>query len=83
MKRPSRGLRPLAWLGVAVLVMALAAACSSAAVHPGSTAKLDSHRTLFGSVVLDGSPGQPAANARTGTRDPGERRTGGGGSLKN
>jgi DNA-binding beta-propeller fold protein YncE len=57
-----------AWrLGLAVLVMALSAACSSAAVHPGSTAKLDSHRTLFGSVVLDGSPGQPAVNARTGT----------------
>ena len=37
MKRPSRGLRPLAGLGLAVLVMALAAACSSAAGHAGPT----------------------------------------------
>ena len=77
MKRPSRGLRPLAGLGLAVLVMALAAACSSAAGHAGPTTQttghaaavsaLDSRRATFGSVVLDGSPGTPAADARTGT----------------
>jgi DNA-binding beta-propeller fold protein YncE len=57
--------------------MALAAACSSAAGHagpvtqttghPAAAAALDSQRTAFGSVVLDGSPGTPAANTRTGT----------------
>jgi DNA-binding beta-propeller fold protein YncE len=54
-------------LGLAVLVMALAAACSPAAGHAGSTATLDSQRAAYGSVVLDGSPGAPAMNARTGT----------------
>jgi hypothetical protein len=75
MKRLSRGLRPLAGLGLAILVMVLAAACSSAAGHAGPTAQttghpaaaLDSQRTAYGSVVLDGSPGTSAANARTGT----------------
>jgi len=78
MKRPSRGLRPLAGLGLAVLVMALAAACSSAAGHAGPTvtqttghsaaaAALGSERTAYGSVMLDGSPGTSAADTRTGT----------------
>jgi DNA-binding beta-propeller fold protein YncE len=57
--------------------MALPAACSSAAGHAGpatqttghpvAAAALDSQRTAFGSVVLDGSPGTSAVNARTGT----------------
>jgi hypothetical protein len=60
--------RSATWrLGLAIVVMALAAACSSAVGHAGSTATLDSQRTAFGSVVLDGSPGTPAANTRTGT----------------
>ena len=77
MKRPSRGLQPLASLGLAVLVMALAAACSSAAGHAGPTTQATSHpaaasalagqKTAFGSVVLDGSPGGSAADTRTGT----------------
>ena len=54
-------------LGLTIGVMALAAACSSAAGHTGSTATLDGHRTAIGSVVLDGSPGTPAADTRTGT----------------
>jgi len=69
-------------LGLAVLVVALAAACSPAAGHTGPTATqaasgtgnhpaaasaLDSQRTAYGSVMLDGSPGTPTANARTGT----------------
>jgi DNA-binding beta-propeller fold protein YncE len=64
-------------LVLAVLVMALAAACSSAGHagsatqattgHPAAASALDSQRTAFGSVVLDGSPGTPAANTRTGT----------------
>ena len=64
-------------LGLAVLVMALAAACSSAAGHagpatqatghPAAASALDSQRATFGSVVLDGSPGTPAADTRTGT----------------
>jgi DNA-binding beta-propeller fold protein YncE len=77
MNRPSRGLRPLAGLGLAAPVMALAAACSPAAGHAGPTtqttghpaaaAALESQRTAYGSVVLDGSPGTSAVNARTGT----------------
>ena len=76
MKHPPRGLRPLAGLGLAVLVMALAVACSPAAGHAGPTTQttghgaavsaLDSQRA-FGSVVLDGSPGTAAVSARTGT----------------
>lgn len=60
--------RSATWrLGLTIVVMALAAACSSAVGHAGSTATLDSQRTAFGSVVLDGSPGTPTANTRTGT----------------
>ena len=72
-----RGPGPLTGLGLAVLVMALAAACSSAAGdagpttqttgHPAAASALDSQRTAYGSVVLDGSPGTSAVNARTGT----------------
>jgi DNA-binding beta-propeller fold protein YncE len=54
-------------LGLTILVMALTAACSSAGGHAGSPVPLDSHRTVFGSVTLDGSPGTSAVNARTGT----------------
>ena len=35
--------------------------------HPAAASALDSQRTAYGSVVLDGSPGTPAVNARTGT----------------
>ena len=76
MKRPSRGLGPLAWLRLAAAV-AFAAACSPAAGHagpatqatghPAAASALDGQRTAFGPVVLDGSPGTPAVNARTGT----------------
>jgi DNA-binding beta-propeller fold protein YncE len=48
-------------------MLALAAACSSAGGHAASPAALDGQRTTFGSIVLDGSPGTPAVNARTGT----------------
>jgi DNA-binding beta-propeller fold protein YncE len=65
-------------MGLAILVMALAAACSSAAGHAGSTATqaaghpaaavaLDAQRAIYASVVLGGSPGTPAANPGTGT----------------
>ena len=54
-------------LGLTILMMALAAACSSAPGHTGSAATLDGQRTAIGSVVLDGSPGTPAADTRTGT----------------
>ena len=65
-------------MGLAILVMALAAACSSAAGHAGSTATqaaghpaaavaLDAQRAVYASVVLGGSPGTPAANPGTGT----------------
>jgi DNA-binding beta-propeller fold protein YncE len=77
MKRPSRGLRPVASLGLAVLATALAAACSSAAGlagpttpstgHPAAASAAAGQKTAFGSVVLDGSPGAPAADTRTGT----------------
>jgi DNA-binding beta-propeller fold protein YncE len=77
MKRPPRGLRLLAGLGLAVLVMALAAACSPAAghagpatqttSHPAASSALDSQKAAFGSVVLDGSPGTAAVSARAGT----------------
>jgi len=65
-----------------MLVMALAAACSSGAGHAGSAAvpaasrpttqlavasALDGQRAAYGSVVLGGSPGTPAANPLTGT----------------
>jgi DNA-binding beta-propeller fold protein YncE len=81
MKRLGLGRARIWRLGPAILVMALAAACSSAAGHAGSTAAqaagrpgtrpaaaaLDAQRAAYGSVVLGGSPGTPAANPRTGT----------------
>jgi DNA-binding beta-propeller fold protein YncE len=54
-------------LGLTIGVLALATACSSGAGHTPSTATLDGQRTAIGSVVLDGSPGTPAADTRTGT----------------
>jgi DNA-binding beta-propeller fold protein YncE len=69
-------------LGFTVLVVALAAACSSAASHGGSAAvpavsqpgtqlavasAPDGQTAASGSVVLGGSPGTPAANPLTGT----------------
>jgi DNA-binding beta-propeller fold protein YncE len=69
-------------LGFTVLVVALAAACSSAANHGGSAAvpavsqpgtqlalasAPDGQTAAGGSVVLGGSPGTPAANPLTGT----------------
>ena len=77
MKRPFRGLRPSAWLGLAVAVMALTAACSSAAGHAGSTAThtaghpaataMAGQQNVYRSVELDGAPGTSAADTRTGT----------------
>jgi DNA-binding beta-propeller fold protein YncE len=54
-------------LGLAIVAMMLAAACSSAAGHTPSAVALASNRTAIGSVVVDGSPGTPAVSARTGT----------------
>ncbi|HEY2519434.1 MAG TPA: YncE family protein [Streptosporangiaceae bacterium] len=54
-------------LALTIVMLALAAACSSAGGHAASPAALDGQRTTFGSIVLDGSPGTPAVNARTGT----------------
>jgi DNA-binding beta-propeller fold protein YncE len=54
-------------LGLTIGVLALATACSSGAGHTPSTATLDGQRTAIGAVVLDGSPGTPAADTRTGT----------------
>ena len=80
-RNTSRAQRPSwSWtwrLVLAFLVMALAAACSSAAGHAGLTTQtaghpaaasaLNSQRIAYGSVVLDGSPGTPVADTRTGT----------------
>jgi DNA-binding beta-propeller fold protein YncE len=69
-------------LGFVAVVMVLATAWSSGAGHGGSAAAPaasgshaqlarasapDDQTAAFGSVVLGGSPGTPAANARTGT----------------
>jgi hypothetical protein len=81
MKRQGLGRARIWRPGPAILVMALAAACSSAAGHAGSTATqaagrpgthlaaaaLDGQRAAYGSVLLGGSPGTPAANPGTGT----------------
>src|ERR1700761_2684533 len=62
-----------ALLGLAVLVTALVAACSPATGHAAPAAQATGHpaqatgQPAAASVTLDGSPGAPAADARTGT----------------